>query len=518
MKGLSKSRYTAFCQCPKNLWLKVYKPEEATVDEALQARFEQGNRVGDLAMQLFGEFKEAHADKKDENGKTIKDEKGNPLLDLAAMVEQTRQWMQEGVENICEASFALDGHYCAVDILRKNGDGWDIYEVKSSTYKGDKEDTPKHLLVYTRDIAYQKWVLERCGVKVNSCYLVRLNKFYVRGKDLDIQQLFHIRNMDDLVENEYVKVKANVSLALKTLEGNEPDEPIAIHCHEPYDCSFFQYCTKGMGDPNVFDLYRMNFKKKCELYNQGKINFEDLVNEKLNEIQQLQVATYLNDTQLVTPQEIRDFLKTLTYPLYFLDFETMQTAVPEYEGTRPYQQITFQYSLHWIEEEGGELHHTDFLGDSVSDPRRALAEKLCRDLPKGVCSTAYNKGFECGRLKELAEAFPDLSEHLLDISNHIIDLIEPFRKKMVYLPEMNGSFSIKHVLPALQPNDPELKYENLDGSVHNGGEAMTIYPQIAKMSTKDAEYARQSLLKYCCLDTLAMVKVWEKLKEMAGVI
>ena len=504
MEGLSKSRYTALCQCPKNLWLKVYKPEEAIVDEALQARFEQGNMVGDEAMKLFGEYKEAHAEKPDGS------------LDLAAMVEQTQQWMQEGVENICEASFALDGHYCAVDILRKNGDGWDIYEVKSSTYKGDKEDTPKHLLVYTRDIAYQKWVLTQCGVKVKSCYLVRLNKFYVRGKELDPKGLFHIKNMDELVENEYAKVNANVSLALKTLAGNEPDEPIAIHCHEPYHCGFFQYCTKGMGEPNVFNLYRMNFKKKCELYNQGKINFEDLVNEKLNEIQQMQVSTFLNNTQQVTPKEIGEFLKTLTYPLYFLDFETMQTAIPEYEGTSPYQQITFQYSLHWIEEEGGELHHTDYLGDSVSDPRRKLAEKLCQDIPKGVCSTAYNKGFECGRLRELAKAYPDLADHLNNIADHIIDLIEPFRKKMVYLPEMNGSFSIKHVLPSLYPDDPTLNYANLDGSVHNGGEAMTIYPLIAKMSPAEAEAARQSLLEYCKLDTLAMVKVWEKLREMAS--
>ena len=505
MKGLSKSRYTAFCQCPKLLWLKTYKPEEAPVDEALQARFEQGNVVGDLAMGLFGDYKEAHAEKPDGS------------LDLGKMVEQTRQWMQEGVENIAEASFALEGHYCAVDILRKDGDGWDIYEVKSSTYKGEKDDTPKHLLVYTRDIAYQKWLLTQCGVKVNGCYLVRLNKFYVRGKELDIQQLFHIKNMDELVANEYMKVEANVSLAQKVLSGDEPDEPIDMHCHEPYGCGFFGYCTKGMGSPNVFNLYRMSFKKKCELYNQGKINFEDLVDEKLNEIQQLQVATYLNDTELVTPQEIREFLKKLTYPLYFLDFETMQTPVPEYEGTRPYQQIPFQYSLHWIEEEGGKLKHSAYLGDSIHDPRRKLAEQLCQDIPKGVCTTAYNMSFERGRLLELAEAYPDLREHLTDIANHIIDLIEPFRRKMVYLPEMNGSFSIKYVLPALQPDDPELNYKNLDGSVHNGGEAMTIYPQIAKMSPEDAKYAQQSLLKYCRLDTFAMVKVWEKLREMAGV-
>ena len=170
--------------------------------------------------------------------------------------------------------------------------------------------------------------------------------------------------------------------------------------------------------------------------------------------------------------------------------------------------------MHWIEQEGGELKHEDFLGDSVNDPRRALAEKLCRDIPMGVCTTAYNKGFECGRIKELADAFPDLREHLLDIANHIVDLIEPFRQKMVYMPEMNGSFSIKHVLPALQP---DLSYDDLEGSVHNGGEAMNLYPQIVRPGRTAAEIEadRKSLLEYCALDTQAMVKVWEKLMEMA---
>ena len=504
MIGLSKSRYTLFCQCPKALWLKVFKPEEAVVDEALQARFEQGNEVGDLAMGLFGYYKEV----------TVKNADGS--LDLNRMTELTKQYMADGVDNICEASFIGDGGYCAVDILRRNGDGWDIYEVKSSTYKDDKTDTDKHLLVYTRDIAYQRWLLEQCGVNVKGTYLVRLNSSYIRGKELDIQELFHIKDMARQVNNEYLKVPHNVSMACKVLNGSEPNEPVAIHCHEPYDCAFFHYCTKGMTAPNVFNLYRMTFKRKCELYNQGKIYYKDLRGENLTDTQQLQVETALNKTELVTPGEISEFLKKLSYPLYFLDFETMQTAVPKYEGTRPYQQIPFQYSLHWVEKEGGELKHSEYLGDSVSDPRRALAEQLCREIPRGVCTTAYNKGFECGRIRELASAYPDLSDHLNDIADHIIDLIEPFRQKMVYLSEMNGSFSIKQVLPSLYPDDPELDYHNLDGSVHNGGEAMNIYPLIAKMSPEDADAAKKSLLKYCCLDTLAMVRIWEKLRKMAG--
>ena len=284
MKGLSKSCYTAFCQCPKALWLKVFKPKEAVVDEALQARFEQGTKVGELAQKLFGESKDV----------TTKNAEGN--LDLTRMAALTKQYMDEGVENICEASFigqssifnsqSSISNYCAVDILHRNGDGWDIYEVKSSTYKGDEHDTAKDLLAYTRDIAYQKWLLTQCGVKVNGCYLVRLNKFYVRGKELDIQGLFHVKDMEELVENEYMKVEANVGLAQKVLQGDEPFELVAIHCHQPYNCAFFKYCVGDIEEPNVFDLYRMNFKRKCELYNEGKISFQDLVGEKLSEVQQ----------------------------------------------------------------------------------------------------------------------------------------------------------------------------------------------------------------------------------------
>lgn len=509
MKGLSKSRYTAYCQCAKNLWLKVYKPEEAPVDKALQARFEQGNEVGDLAMGLFGPYVEVTTIREDGS------------LDLRAMVERTRQEMAKGTEIICEASFTYVqeqcsvSNYCAVDILRKTDDGWAIYEVKSSTYKGEQEDTSDHLLVYTQDLAYQKWLLEQCGVNVTGTYLVRLDSRYRLHGKLDLQQLFHVKDMAELVANELPKVSPNVRQAMSVLRGGEPIEPVSMHCHKPYGCGFFKYCLGNIPEPNVFDLYRMDFKRKCELYNQGKVTFEDLRNEKLTPTQQLQVETYLNDTQLVTPDDIRTFLGTLTYPLYFLDFETMQQVIPKYEGTKPYQQITFQYSLHWIEREGGELKHTDFLGNSVDDPRRELAEKLCRDIPADACVTAYNKGFECGRLKELAAIFPDLSDHLLAISDHIVDLIEPFRKTMLYLPEMNGSFSIKQVLPALYPDDLELDYKNLEGMVHNGGEAMTLYPKIAQMSPDEAQRTRESLLRYCRLDTLAMVRIWEKLRTKA---
>ena len=212
--------------------------------------------------------------------------------------------------------------------------------------------------------------------------------------------------------------------------------------------------------------------------------------------------------------EIAAFLSELSYPLYFLDFETMQPVIPQYVGTHPYSQIPFQYSLHYIEEEGGELKHKEFLAESGPDPRRALAEQICRDIPMNVCVTAYNKGFECGRLRELAAVFPDLAEHLQNVADHIVDLIVPFRSGWYYNRAMGGSFSVKSVLPAIFPDDPSLDYHNLEG-VHNGGEAMTIFPQIQHMTPEEREKARHNLLKYCELDTYAMVKIWQELVRVA---
>ena len=505
-KGLSKSRYTAFCQCPKLLWLKVYKPDEAPEDEGLKARFEQGNVVGDLAMELFGDYKEAHAEKPDGS------------LDLGKMVEQTRQWMQEGVENIAEASFALEGHYCAVDILRKTPGGWAIYEVKSSSFP-EFEGQEAKLEKYAPDIAYQKWVLTQCGVHVTDTYLVCLNSDYVRQGELDLQKLFVIIDMKELVENEYLKVPAQVSKALTVLRReDEPGIDLSEHCMKPYGCAFFDYCKRQHGvpedEPTVFDLYRMNFAKKLEHYHAGRILFKDVREEKLSDKQLMQVECTLNETEHIDVNGIREFLDSLSYPLYFLDFETMQQPVPQYDGQRPYQQITFQYSLHIEPSATADYEHREFLAPSDgSDPRRSLAEQLCKDIPMNVCTLAYNKGFECGRIKELASLYPDLAVHLLNIRDHIQDLLTPFQSGYYYVPAMHSSFSIKSVLPALFPDEPSLNYHNLDERCQNGGNAMTLFPQIQFMEPEEAKVCREALLRYCELDTWAMVKVWEKLKE-----
>lgn len=493
----SKSRYCLAWQCPKLLWLSKFKPELKPEDPSLQARFDEGNVVGDLAMNLFGDFTEVTAYKDD--GK----------LDLNKMQELTRECVANGVQNICEASFNYNGLYCAVDILRKEDDGYAIYEVKSSTHASH---------IYAVDIAYQKYVLEHCGLNIVGTYLICINSDYIRGEELNIDELFQIIDMSDDVNNEYQNVpsllkKAEQIYSLKS----EPDVDIGLHCRDPYECAFWGYCTKNLPTPNVFDLYRMGFEKAIKHYKQGQISYNDLMFDGgITNAKQLRQMLHQISEQKpdIDKDGIRDFLDTLSYPIYFLDFETTQAVIPEYEGIKPYQQIPFQYSLHYIEYEGGPLLHKEFLAESGTDPRRAIAERLCEDIPQNVCVTAYNKGFECGRIKELAATFPDLSDHLMNIQSNIKDLLTPFQSGYYYNKAMGGSFSIKSVLPALFPDDPALDYHNLE-QIHNGGEAMSIFPKIKNMSPDEAEETRYNLLQYCKLDTYAMVKVWGKLIEAA---
>ena len=200
------------------------------------------------------------------------------------------------------------------------------------------------------------------------------------------------------------------------------------------------------------------------------------------------------------------------WPIYFLDFETFQMPIPKYEGIKPYEQVPFQYSLHYYERESSNLCHKEFLAESGTDPRRDLAQSLVKDIPLDVCILAYNMSFEKNVIVSLAKLYPDLESHLMNIYNNIKDLMIPFKNRDYYNKNMKGSYSIKYVLPALFPNDPSLDYHNLD-MIHNGDEAMNTYARLGEKTKEEQVIIRNNLLKYCCLDTYAMVKIYERLKE-----
>ena len=337
MVYLSKSKYCGLWQCPKIAWLRKYKPETSRLDDSVLARMEAGNEVGALARSLYGDFVDITA----YTGE-------NP--DLKKMMENTRREMEKGTPVICEASFEYNGLYCAVDILRKDGDGWAIYEVKSSSkHGGDSDDKP----VYIADIAYQKYVLENCGVKVSAVYLVCLNGDYVFDGTLDIHKLFTVSDVAEAVAVEWEKIETNLLVAERLLlSPNEPKIDLFAGCKKPYLCSFWKYCSRHLPQPSVFDLYRMQFSKKIKFYRQGIISYEDLLScpAITNDKQLRQIEFALQDKgTYIEKENIRFFLGSLSYPLYFLDFETMQPVIPKFVGTKPYAQIPFQYSLHYGE-------------------------------------------------------------------------------------------------------------------------------------------------------------------------
>lgn len=490
--NLSKTLYCSGVQCPKMLWLRKHRPE--LFDESVMNRpvLDTGLAVGDLAMGLFGDFREV------------------PYGELGDMLTVTQQLLDEGVETIAEASFSWDGLFCSVDILRNLGDRHvELYEVKSSTSVHE---------IYQHDVAYQVYVLEQLGFTVERACLVHLNRDYVRGVELELHELFTVADLTQTARAMQPETAQRIA-ALKDCVRT-PEEPacaLGEQCFAPYGCGFWQHCSAHLPSPNVFDLAGMQRRTQFKYYRDGIVSFEDLAAKaKLNTAQRLQISHALTvQPDAVDKGAVRDFLAGLRYPLYFLDFESFQPAVPLYEGTRPYDQITFQYSLHILPGAGEELQHREYLAYPGGDPRPALAEQLCRDIPRGACTLAYNMAFEKTRIRELAALCPELAEHLMDIHDHMHDLMVPFQKKQIYTRAMQGSYSIKYVLPALFPDDPDLDYHSLNG-VHNGTEASAAFAAMATLPAEELAASRENLLKYCGLDTFAMVKIWQKLQELCG--
>ena len=493
MLHLSKSRYCSAVQCPKMLWLKKNKPEAFDDSVVNQAVLDRGNDVGDLAMGLFGDYVEV------------------PYGDLSGMIAKTEELVEAGTPIIAEASFSFDGLFCSVDILKNLGDRRvELVEVKSSTRVSD---------IYLHDVAYQVYVLTHLGFTVEKACLAHINSDYVRHGELDLQALFTIEDLTETVFSMQTGVDERVQYLCEYMEQtDEPETGIGGQCFAPYACGFFKYCGWALPTPSIFDVGGIQLRTKLANYEKGIVSFPEIEAAKkaVNPNGLMQVAHELHDLPPVIDREkIARFLDGLSYPLYFLDFESFQPAIPLYDNSSPYEQIVFQYSLHYIEETGGSLKHREYLAMPDEDPRRGVAEALCRDIPADVCTLAYNMSFEKGRIWRLAELYPDLSDHLMNIHDHIVDLMVPFQKRHYYCRIMQGSYSIKYVLPALFPDDPELDYHNLEG-VHNGTEASATFELMEKMTPEEQTACRSNLLKYCGLDTLAMVKVWQKLTEVIG--
>ncbi len=487
---LSKSRFIRGLQCHKSLWLLNYKPELRTPpDQSQQAIFDMGTEVGLVAQQLYPD------------GETIEFDENN----LDGMVDKTKEHIASGVNTIYEATFKYDDVLVMIDIMNRAPDGWELYEVKSSTTVKD---------VHINDVAVQYYVLTGTGLRLSSASLVHINNQYIRRGILELGRLFSIVDLTERVIEKHIFVKNELELMRDAIKGDVPQIDIGPHCNEPHDCDFRNHCWSHVPDNSIFDLSGLNNTKKFNLYNKGILDFKALPEGfPLSSSQELQVKAVLTGERVVNQEGIKAFLDELYYPLYFLDFETFAPPIPPFDNLRPYQKIPFQYSLHYLEKEGGDLKHKEILAEEEADPREALARSITENIPEGACVLAYNSGFEKSVIQELAEQFPQYSTQLLNINNRILDLMMPFQNKYLYTKEMRGRYSIKSVLPALVP---ELGYDRLE--IPDGNVASKAYSALHMIEDKEeVKKIRHNLLEYCKQDTLGMVKLVEQLvSEIRG--
>ena len=397
--------------------------------------------------------------------------------------------------------------------MHKTKNGWNIYEVKSSS-------SIKSYHEY--DASIQWHVLKNLKiVDINEVFIATLNNKYLKQKAIDPTEFFNIQPVTQIAKENRSEIEKKIR-ELKEIAAmqNEPKINIGAHCKKPHSCKYFNKCWPENIDDidSVFKFYRLNLSKKLKLYEKGIDTFAKVKDiDSLSSIQKLQIEAYKTNAPVINKDKISNFINKVKYPISYFDFETFTDAVPIYDKQRPHMQMPFQYSLHIQRNEKEKLNindnHFEFIADHDQDPRRALAESIITNFPKEGTIMAYNESFEKNCIKTLASHCPDLEEDLLKLNERFLDLIEPFRGGGYYDPKFKGKFSIKNVLPAVCPNNPELDYSELE--ISNGGMAMNAYKQMRDNQSKcDYKINRNELFKYCRLDTYAMYAIFKKLQNL----
>lgn len=483
--GLSKSKLTSFEQCPRKLWLSVHRPDAAVPDPGAEGRFAAGHAVGDLACaQLQG-------------GVMIE-----AVPDLDAALERTARLMAESPVPMFEATFSHDGVLVRVDVMEPDGSGgWHVAEVKASS---DPKD------YHWADLATQLWVMQEAGIAVSSAAIRHLDRDF----RLIVEDAYDGLFMDSIAGSDIdalIKRRPSVVEAARaTLAGPEPDLAPGSHCTKPFTCEFGAWCGRDLpaGPEWPIELLPNTGSRLAARWAEaGVYELLDLPAESLSNPthRRIQQAT-MTGVPFHDPEGARRATDDWAWPRIYLDFETIQHAIPRWIGSGPYQQTPFQFSAH-VEKRDGTLSHTGFLSTDGDDPRAGIAEALSA-LPGEGAVVAYNAGFERRCLRDLAVAVPDHAQALLSLAARLVDLL-PVARAHWYHRDQRGSWSIKYVLPTVAP---ELDYAQLD--VKDGGLAMEAWREAVDPATSVARHAeiRAALNAYCARDTEAMVVLLKRLR------
>jgi len=379
-------------------------------------------------------------------------------------------------------------------LIKNTDDTYDLYEVKSST-------TIKKEHLY--DVTFQSIVMKDT-TKLNKIFIVTLNKDYVFKDKLNIKELFSITDVTDEVKDLTDEVSEKMREAVNVIEKDKPD--YIENCLDPKTCPCIDLCYPNLPKKTIFNIPMLSPKKKRELVDSKIIDINDLPDQFELSAKQRRIADvikqnkpYLNNTGLKT------FLDSFVYPIYFLDYETYPLAIPIYDNYKTYQHMVFQYSLHIVNVDQSTTHK-EYLETELGDPSRNLIKKLKEDIGDTGSVVVWNKTFEFERNKDMANLYPEHKEFLENVNSRMIDLADFVNKELYIHPDFLGSWSIKNVLPVMVP---DLSYKKL--KVNKGDQAMLTWWKLVHITDKSKS---KELLEYCRLDTLAMVRIWEKLKTI----
>ncbi len=512
---LTKSKYVEFVMCPRKAWLNLFEPQKPLEEENKRAL--EGERVNVIARDYFGKNT---CQIYDENFPTNK-----PGIYAEYLLEY---------KNL----------KCYCDIVKINVDGsFDIYEVKSVTNIEEKK--------FLEDISFQYYVADKLNIKVNSINLMYLSKNYIYdGINLKINNLFTYKDLTAQVKERLNIVEENIKEYFKLNKNNIPSCPFTSYCKDNGGCQYLNTCKQIKKLPlnhSTYELY--DCKNKSKLIEDGLLSWDEIytstVYNDLSDYNKIMIEKYIKkDNEVFIRKDLlKEFFNQWQYPLYFFDFETCQEVIPIYAKSVPYAQIPFQYSLHIMNDESEDEqtvvnNHKEYLGDGINDPREELIKQMISDLGHEGSIVAYHKSFEQTVIENLIQDFPQYKVELEAIKNRFVDLQDVFSYKKpyyhvykngdkkglvelkhekgvicLYHPNMENSASIKKVLPSFFPNRPDLNYKNLS-QVHHGGEAIDAYKLLRTLKGEERETLIQNMLKYCHLDTKAMVVLFIKFKEL----
>lgn len=488
---ITKSKYLNGLKCPKLLWIDCNERERIPEpDISQQHRFDEGRAVEKVAKRFYPQGINVGYSNKTflENIKETEN-----LLPLRKV--------------LFEAGILVDNVYSRIDILEPSENTtWNIVEVKSSI---------SIKKVYLYDVAFQKFCCQKKGLKINKCFILYINNKYVRNGDLDPEEFFVKEDITEQISPYFEEIEDNVNKMREIISGFAcPETDIGPYCSKPYDCSLMKECRAKLGNHHIFTLYRYGDKKCFPLYENGITNIQDIPDEELGLKQLIQKKCVKTGKPYINRESIASFFADLEYPIYFMDFETINPAVPIFEYTRPYQRIPFQFSVHILKSKTEQPLHYKLLCKNSNDPSKDFVLKLKEALGEKGTIIVYNRSFEESVLKELAEAFPEYNYWVQSIKRRIKDLLQPFRNFDYYSPTQEGSASIKKVLPAITGNT----YDEMEISA--GGDASALYFQVTHKnphsSEKDKVYS--DLEKYCALDTEGMVWILNKLGKYSETV